>query len=124
MARQCDRVTVDRMLLRILALSAIACAVTALEPSPAGAGGKIQKGTLIHLADGDVQGTVNEQTRQFLGIPFAAPPVGPLRWRPPTPPAPWQGVRQANAFSPACPQLASVQGPASDIEDCLYLNVR
>jgi para-nitrobenzyl esterase len=111
------------MLLRILALSAIACAVTALEPSPAGAGGKIQKGTLIHLADGDVQGTVNEQTRQFLGIPFAAPPVGPLRWRPPTPPAPWQGVRQANAFSPACPQLASVQGPASDIEDCLYLNV-
>src|SRR5262249_2020159 len=84
---------------------------------------KIQKGTLIHLADGDVQGSVNEQTRVFLGIPFAAPPVGNLRWRPPTSPTPRTDVLQANAFSGACAQLASVQGPASDNEDWLYLNV-
>jgi para-nitrobenzyl esterase len=84
---------------------------------------KIQQGTLIHLADGDVQGTTNDQTRQFLGIPFAAPPTGALRFRPPTPPAPRQAVLQASAFGNACPQLASIQGPASDTEDCLYLNV-
>ncbi len=108
---------------RVSTLLALAYAAIALVPSPSVAGQKIQKGTLIHLADGDVQGTVNEQTRQFLGIPFAAPPVGTLRWRPPTPPAPWQDVLQANAFAGACAQLASIQGPASENEDCLYLNV-
>src|SRR5262245_10945883 len=109
--------------LRGSTLLALACAAVALAPVPGIAGQKIQKGTLIHLADGDVQGTVNEQTRQFLGILFAAPPVGPLRWRPPEPPAPWQNVLQANAFAGACAQLASIQGPASENEDCLYLNV-
>ena len=104
-------------------LLVVACAVVALAASPSIAGQKTQKGTLIHLADGDVQGTVNERTRQFLGIPFAAPPVGALRWRPPTPPAPWQNVLEANAFAGSCAQLASIQGPASENEDCLYLNV-
>lgn len=84
---------------------------------------KLQKGTLIHIADGDVQGTLNEETRQFLGIPYVAPPIGARRWRPPAPVTPWQGVRQATAFPPACAQVSSLQGPASDVEDCLYLNV-
>jgi para-nitrobenzyl esterase len=84
---------------------------------------KIQVGTLLHLADGDVQGQTNERTREFLGIPFAAPPVGPLRWRPPAPVVPWSGVLDATSFGPACAQLASIQGPASDAEDCLHLNV-
>jgi para-nitrobenzyl esterase len=103
-----------------LALAAVAVALLA---SRAPAASKIQKGTLIHLVDGDVQGATVEQTRQFLGIPFAAPPTGPLRWRPPAPAIPWQTVLQANAFAPSCAQLGSVQGPASDNEDCLYLNV-
>jgi para-nitrobenzyl esterase len=107
---------------RASTLLVLTCAM-ALAPSPSIAAQKIQKGTLIHLADGDVQGTVNEQTRQFLGIPFAAPPVGTLRWRPPTPPLPWQNVLQANAFAAACAQLGSIQGPPSENEDCLYLNV-
>jgi para-nitrobenzyl esterase len=109
--------------LRASTLLALACAVVALAPASSIAGAKIQKGTLIHLADGDVQGTVDEQTRVFLGIPYAAPPVGALRWRPPMPPAPWQDVLQANAFAGSCAQLASLQGPASENEDCLYLNV-
>src|SRR5262245_17088669 len=75
--------------------------------------GKIQTGTSIRLADGDVQGVVDGKTRKFLGIPFAAPPVGPLRWRPPQPVTPWQTPIQATAFSAACPQLGSVQGPGS-----------
>ncbi len=106
-----------------LCAAGLVCAVILSAPAASIAAQKIQHGTLIHLADGDVQGTTNAGTRQFLGIPFAAPPVGALRWRPPTPPAPWQTTLQANAFSGACAQLASVQGPASENEDCLYLNV-
>jgi len=94
-----------------------------LTASGAFAAGKIQKGTLIHLADGDVQGAVEDQTRKFLGIPYAAPPLGALRWRPPGPVTPWQTVLQATAFAGSCAQLASIQGPASNNEDCLYLNV-
>jgi para-nitrobenzyl esterase len=99
------------------AVATIVGMVVALTASGSMAAGKIQQGTLIHLADGDVQGEVTGQTRRFLGIPFAAPPVGALRWRPPAPAIPWQGVLQANAFAPACAQLASIQGPASNNED-------
>lgn len=62
--------------------------------------------------------------REFLGIPYAAPPVGPLRWRPPQEAAPWQGVRPATQFGNRCPQNApGVFGSPSTTEDCLYLNV-
>ena len=108
---------------RVFVLLALAWVGIVLAPCTARAAQKIQKGTLIHLADGDVQGTVNDRTRRFLGIPYAAPPVGALRWRPPSPPAPWPNVLQANAFAGACAQLSSIQGPASENEDCLYLNV-
>ena len=68
----------------------------------------------------------------FLGVPFAKAPVGELRWRPPQPPAPWQGVRRADHFGASCmqPRIASLlpwteefmtQGELS--EDCLFLNV-
>jgi para-nitrobenzyl esterase len=110
----------------ILRLAATLAAIVSLLLAPAsdvGASRKIQKGTLIHLSDGDVQGGMNGNARQFLGIPFAAPPVGPLRWRPPAAVTPWQGVLPATDFAPACAQLASIQGPASNEENCLYLNV-
>src|SRR5438477_256905 len=94
------------------AIGIVAAVVLTLSPSGSQAASEIQSGTLIHLADGDVQGAVNGQARQFLGIPFAAPPVGALRWRPPAPAIPWGGVLQANAFGHSCPQLASFQGPA------------
>ena len=60
---------------------------------------------------------------EFLGIPYAAPPVGPLRWRPPQPPARWTGIREAMAFAPHCPQPPSGFGVASTSENCLCLNV-
>jgi para-nitrobenzyl esterase len=60
---------------------------------------------------------------EFLGIPYAAPPVGPLRWRPPQPPARWTGIREATAFAPHCPQPPSGFGVASTSENCLYLSV-
>jgi len=60
----------------------------------------------------------------FRGIPYAAPPVGPLRWRPPQCPTGWTGTRDALAFGPDAPQapLVTLRGPRQD-EDCLYLNV-
>lgn len=83
----------------------------------------IQHGTTIALADGTIEGEVAGGTRRFLGIPFAAPPVGALRWRPPQPPAPWSGTLQTKSFSSACPQRPSTLGTPSENEDCLYLNV-
>jgi para-nitrobenzyl esterase len=68
--------------------------------------------------------------RVYRGIPYAAPPVGDLRWRAPQPPAAWQGVRQATEFSNACwqtpyPPAAAIYQPRFPglSEDCLYLNI-
>ena len=65
--------------------------------------------------------------RAFLGVPFARPPIGDLRWRPPAPPLPWTGVRQANHFGPRPMQLRlwnDVRLRSTDMsEDCLTLNV-
>ena len=76
--------------------------------------------------DGAVRGVAAGSINEFLGIPYAAPPTGHLRWRPPQPPAEWQGVRDATQFGPSCPQPPQNNptfppGPIS--EDCLYLNV-
>ncbi len=59
----------------------------------------------------------------FRGIPFAAPPVGALRWKAPQPPAAWDGVRKATAFGPDCMQFTRNPGTTAIAEDCLYINV-
>jgi len=82
----------------------------------------------VELAAGIVQGTQEDGVSVFRGIPYAAPPVGDLRWRPPQPVQPWQGVRGAASFGPACPQpeVSELEG-GGDLgklaEDCLYLNI-
>jgi para-nitrobenzyl esterase len=76
------------------------------------------------VATGALQGVVEGKVASFKGIPFAAPPVGDLRWRAPQPAASWSGVRAAMAFGPACIQSVGgggYRGP--DSEDCLTLNV-
>ena len=80
-------------------------------------------GLVVTTADGAVRGKTVAATDEFLGLPYAAPPVGALRWRPPQPPRPWSGVRPATSFAPHCPQPSSSFGVASTSEDCLYLNV-
>jgi para-nitrobenzyl esterase len=79
----------------------------------------------VRTAQGELVGAVTTLGPYvFKGIPYAAPPVGPLRWHAPHPPASWQGVRKATAFGPSCMQPPSGQIPASAMsEDCLYLNV-
>ncbi|GHE38787.1 carboxylesterase/lipase family protein [Streptomyces griseoaurantiacus] len=80
-------------------------------------------GTVVRTDAGLVEGRPGTGTRVFEGIPYAAPPVGRLRWASPRPPAPWPGVRPATAPGNRCAQAAGLIDPPSDTEDCLYLNV-
>jgi para-nitrobenzyl esterase len=89
-------------------------------------GALAQSAPRIAAKAGPVEGIVKDNMAQFLGIPFAEPPVGDLRWMPPKAKASWKDVRQAKAFGPACAQtilLGAFAGPANNNEDCLYLNV-
>jgi para-nitrobenzyl esterase len=94
----------------------------AAAPTPA-ALAHSRHGPLAFTQDGIVQGFSVGGVDKFLGIPYAAPPVGSLRWTPPQPPAHWAGVRSATTLPPTCPQLANSNGPRSENEDCLYLSV-
>ena len=76
---------------------------------------------LVTTVGGDVQGTDNGASCTFLGVPFAAPPVGELRWKPPQAVAPWPSVLAANTPPPSCPNVNS--GSPSGLEDCLKLNI-
>lgn len=112
-----------------IVLVAVGPATAALAQAPgAGAASPQVAGPQVRTADGVVQGTVAATgVRTFRGIPFAAPPVRELRWRPPQPAARWAGVRPADRFADQCMQ-ARVFGDmmfrnAGISEDCLYLNV-
>jgi len=75
---------------------------------------------------GAITGTSESGLRIYKGVPFASPPIGELRWRPPVPIAPWTGTLKADAFAPACMQIGvSMPGetPPAISEDCLYLNI-
>ncbi len=101
---------------------AAACASAALGAPPKA---YVDQGALAGKTDRDVDA--------FLGVPFAAPPVGALRWKAPEPPAKWQDARDATAFAPSCPQPVTPEGfgpwtseyvvQGAVAEDCLYLNV-
>lgn len=77
----------------------------------------------VRISQGELAGVTKAGVDEFLGVPYAAPPVGALRWRPPEPAARWSGVRQATAYAPHCAQPATTAGQPSMSEDCLYLNV-
>jgi para-nitrobenzyl esterase len=80
----------------------------------------------VRTAEGAVQGVVRNGISEFLGIPYAAPPVGDLRWQPPKPAAPWTQMLHATKFANTCPQITELgvfAGPVSVTEDCLHLNV-
>ncbi|HYS46748.1 MAG TPA: carboxylesterase family protein, partial [Rhizomicrobium sp.] len=85
-----------------------------------------QAAPVVTTADGRVEGLSKRGVSQFLGIPYAKPPVGALRWMPPQPAAKWTAVRKADKFGPTCAQVTTLgpfAGPPNSNEDCLYLNV-
>ena len=79
---------------------------------------------LVMTASGPVQGFAHDGVREYRGIPYAAAPVGNLRFELPAPVQPWTAVRKATAYGSPCAQVARYGlTEASDAEDCLFLNV-
>jgi para-nitrobenzyl esterase len=81
---------------------------------------------VVETIEGPVQGIISNGVTKFLGVPYAQPPVGDLRWWPPKNHAPWTNVLQATKFAPICAlttTLGVFSGPRNNNEDCLYLNV-
>jgi para-nitrobenzyl esterase len=101
---------------RLAVGSLVACAMIAASAGTATA-------RVVPTDNGPVRGIDTPTVGKYLGIPYAAPPVGDLRWKPPQPVERWQGPRDATQFGGHCPQDASPFGQASTTEDCLYLNV-
>jgi para-nitrobenzyl esterase len=94
--------------------------------------GNVLAQTRVHVQEGTLEGTSAGEIASFKGIPFAAPPVGDMRWRPPVAAKSWTGVRPVKSFSLACkqdlvrdnlPWTEEFNPPGGDSEDCLYLNV-
>jgi para-nitrobenzyl esterase len=105
-------------------LGALVAAAPAVSASTLGGQAAVRaSGPVAHTVNGAVRGLAAGAVDEFLGIPYAAPPVGALRWRPPQPATSWAGVRDATRFAPHCPQPASPFGQAAMSEDCLFLNV-
>lgn len=80
--------------------------------------------TTVVVTGGAIEGVEQDGILTYKGIPFAAPPVGDLRWKPPAPVQPWTGFKKTDAFCAACMQAANAMGNTAPVsEDCLYLNV-
>src|SRR5689334_5422426 len=107
----------------VIVVALVAAAPVASASTLAGQEAASASGPVMGTANGAVRGLANGAVDEFLGIPYAAPPVGALRWQPPQPAARWSGVRDATQFAPHCPQPPSPFGQASMSEDCLFLNV-
>src|SRR5690349_16283281 len=107
---------------RIVRRSLILCAALAVPLALLGKSSAPQ----VKTQSGTVEGKKDGAVHAFLGIPYAAPPVGDLRWKPPAPAAKWTGVRKATEFGSHCLQ-GNVFGDmvfhdAGGSEDCLSLN--
>ena len=108
---------------RILLAALLAACAHALPSAGAGAGTRVQ------TASGPLQGFVERGSRKWLGVPFAEPPVGDMRWRPPSPIKPWGALRDATEFKPDCAQFGpgwpslGETGLNYTSEDCLTMNI-
>jgi para-nitrobenzyl esterase len=96
-------------------LAAALVAIGLVAPAGAAASGP----PVVRTENGTLRGVQADGVDSFLGVPYAAPPVGALRWQAPRPAASWHGVRDAVAYGNRCAALASTNGPESDAEDCL-----
>ena len=113
----------------LFAVSSVSVAATVLVAGVGGAAASPASGgasPVVHIDGGLVRGVDVAGVDSFLGLPYAAPPTGKLRWRPPQPAASWSGVRDATQFGAACPQALTANPflpPGTISEDCLNLNV-
>ena len=116
----------------VVSLASVASCEHVLSPptnghSMSGAG----QGLVVNTASGHVQGSqhvlsdTGTHVRTWLGLPYAQPPTGPLRFMSPEPVSPWSGIRDSVLLPPACPQTDkfSVTSSNQTSEDCLYLNI-
>ena len=117
---------------RRAALSAVSTVSVAAAVLAASAGGAVASpasggaNPIVGIDDGLIRGASAAGVNSFLGLPYAAPPTGKLRWRPPQPASSWSGVRDATQFGPGCPQALTGNPflpPGTISEDCLNLNV-
>jgi para-nitrobenzyl esterase len=118
------RVSMRRLVLGPLLAAGLLCAAASAQEADDAAARA--GGPLVRTAEGPVRGLVKDGVYEFLGIPYAAPPVGALRWMPPAPVAPWHQPLQATKFANTCAQVTELgvfAGPPNINEDCLYLNV-
>ncbi|TWP49632.1 carboxylesterase family protein [Lentzea tibetensis] len=106
--------------MRKVSTAVIAALAATLLTVPAAQAGR---GDLVRTDKGPVRGTVTATHRTFQAIPYAAPPVGALRWRDPQPAASWSAPRDGTKPGPMCAQTGFLGQPSSSEEDCLYLNV-
>ena len=113
-----------------VACVAISLASCAMRPSTMTAASDADRSPTVSAPAGKVRGMVEGPLHVFKGIPYAMPPVGQGRWRPPTPMSPWAEVREAKQFGAACVQPTASRGPSiywQDLgalsEDCLTLNI-
>jgi para-nitrobenzyl esterase len=110
--------------LAVLTATGFAAAMSACSsPASAPAPPSRHIGLVVSTADGQIRGKHAGGTDEYLGMPYAAAPVGALRWRPPQAAAHWHGIRAATEFAPHCPQPTGVFGRPSMSENCLFLNV-
>jgi para-nitrobenzyl esterase len=114
-ANTCQWKLQDTLIILSLALFALIGTAKAVR---AGAGN-----TVITTQEGRVTGMRRNGVREFLGIPYAAPPIRELRWRPPEPHQPWKTLYASTHMGPSCPQALAVTAGLATAEDCLFLNV-
>ena len=115
---------------RLLTAAACGCAILCI-PAVLAQMPPAPTPVVVDVEQGSLSGGTSDGVNVFRGIPYAAPPVGPLRWKPPQPVPAWRGIRTATANEPACaqpvdpdpsvPNFGGVQGAQS--EDCLYLTL-
>ena len=108
-------------------LAALALVASTAAGASAGTTQKVGTSTavpVVTMQGGAVRGAAGSGAYTFRGLPYAAAPIGDLRWRPPAPPAAWPGVRDATEYGASCAQPAAPPfSVASSDEDCLFLNV-
>jgi para-nitrobenzyl esterase len=109
----------------LLGATLVAIAACNADSETAGAGGTGGDGRLVETEAGPVLGTIIGQSRAFLGIPYAAPPVGPLRFKAPQSPEPWSEPLDGSEVGPDCAQVSLLNGEVltDTVEDCLTVNV-